>query len=124
MPDVISNTSPLQYLHQLGLLHVLPSLAGRVWVPPAVVAELAAGREAGLNLPDPAACGWITVKGPSCTSSLPPVTGLGNGEREVLLFVSGRPLKEPVAWYGPIVMNTEEELRIAFEEFQKGTFIK
>lgn len=32
------------------------------------------------------------------------------------VFVSGKPIKEPVAWYGPIVMNTQEELRIAFEE--------
>jgi hypothetical protein len=40
------------------------------------------------------------------------------------LFVSGRPIGEPVAWYGPIVMNTQEELRIAFEEYQNGTFIK
>ena len=40
------------------------------------------------------------------------------------LLVSGRPLREPVAWYGPIVMNTEEELQIAFEEYEKGTFIK
>jgi redox-sensitive bicupin YhaK (pirin superfamily) len=40
------------------------------------------------------------------------------------LLISGRPIGEPVAWYGPIVMNTEEELRIAFEEYQKGTFIK
>ncbi len=40
------------------------------------------------------------------------------------LFVSGKPLNEPVAWYGPIVMNTQEELRVAFEEFNNDTFIK
>lgn len=40
------------------------------------------------------------------------------------LFVAGAPLKEPVAWYGPIVMNTEEELRTAFVEYQEGKFIK
>ncbi len=40
------------------------------------------------------------------------------------LFFSGRPLEEPVAWHGPIVMNTREELRTAFEEYQDGTFLK
>jgi redox-sensitive bicupin YhaK (pirin superfamily) len=40
------------------------------------------------------------------------------------LLVSGEPIKEPVAWYGPIVMNTEEELRHAYAELNDGTFIK
>ena len=40
------------------------------------------------------------------------------------LLVSGKPLEEPVAWYGPIVMNTREELQQAYGELQRGTFIK
>ena len=40
------------------------------------------------------------------------------------LLISGKPLREPVAWYGPIVMNTQEELRIAFQEFEEGAFVK
>ncbi len=40
------------------------------------------------------------------------------------LLVSGKPLEEPVAWHGPIVMNTQEELRQAFAELDEGTFLK
>jgi len=40
------------------------------------------------------------------------------------LLVSGRPIEEPVAWYGPIVMNTEAQLQEAFAELRRGTFIK
>ena len=56
-----------------------------------------------------------------------------NGENVVIeaseeplrfLLISGKPIDEPVAWYGPIVMNTEEELEKAFEEYRNGTFIK
>ena len=39
------------------------------------------------------------------------------------LLISGKPLQEPVAWRGPIVMNTQEELRRAYEELQRGTFL-
>ena len=40
------------------------------------------------------------------------------------LLISGKPIGEPVAWYGPIVMNTQKELQIALEEYRNGTFIK
>jgi redox-sensitive bicupin YhaK (pirin superfamily) len=39
-------------------------------------------------------------------------------------LIAGKPIGEPIAWYGPIVMNTQEELRVAFEELERGTFIK
>lgn len=59
------------------------------------------------------------------------VLGRGNtvfvkgGEDGVrFLLISGRPIGEPVAWQGPIVMNTREELRTAFRELHEGTFIK
>ncbi|MGH9505384.1 MAG: pirin family protein [Terriglobales bacterium] len=40
------------------------------------------------------------------------------------LLVSGQPLQEPVAWYGPIVMNTQEQLRQAFQDLERGTFLQ
>ncbi|UCE14789.1 MAG: pirin family protein [Candidatus Heimdallarchaeota archaeon] len=40
------------------------------------------------------------------------------------LLISGKPIGEPIAWYGPIVMNTEEELKTAFREYQNGSFLK
>jgi redox-sensitive bicupin YhaK (pirin superfamily) len=47
-----------------------------------------------------------------------------SGEEGVrFLLVSGQPLKEPVAWYGPVVMNTQQELRHAFEQLEQGTFL-
>jgi quercetin 2,3-dioxygenase len=50
------------------------------------------------------------------------VTSAGTGAR--FIFVSGKPLGEPIAWHGPIVMNSQEEIELAVDEFQKGTFVK
>ena len=50
---------------------------------------------------------------------------LKTGESGVrFLLVSGKPIQEPVAWHGPIVMNTKEELAQAFSDLRNGTFIK
>ena len=46
------------------------------------------------------------------------------GEGIRFLLVSGKPIEEPVAWYGPIVMNTQEQLRQAMAELHTGDFIK
>lgn len=60
-----------------------------------------------------------------------PLTGPGNSvvvttakEPVCFLLFAGQLIGEPIAWYGPIVMNTQEELRTAFEEYRKGTFVK
>jgi redox-sensitive bicupin YhaK (pirin superfamily) len=47
-----------------------------------------------------------------------------DGEAVRFLLVSGKPIGEPIAWRGPIVMNTQEELETAFAELEKNTFVK
>ena len=61
----------------------------------------------------------------SCSSTRGDEVAVQGGEDGIrFLLVSGKPLEEPVAWYGPIVMNTQEQLRQAFEELERGTFLK
>jgi predicted nucleic acid-binding protein len=91
LPEIICNTSPLQYLHQLGVLDVLPKLVTTVTVPPAVEDELAAGRKLGLHLPDLKNLDWIAVRRPLSSVALPIVTDLGAGEREVLALALETP---------------------------------
>lgn len=86
MPEVFCDTSPLQYLYQLDLLHILPELAGRVIVPAAVQEELAVGRQNGINLPDLRLLDWAEIRRPVSAPALPLVTDLGPGETEVLML--------------------------------------
>ncbi len=77
--------------------------------------------ESYFDMERPCVCGDRTVLlyGPGDT------VAVSTEERPVrFLLVSGRPLGEPVAWYGPIVMNTQAELRVAFREYEQGTFVK
>ena len=69
----------------------------------------------------PCVCGngTVVLYGPGDT------VAVSTEERPVrFLLVSGRPLGEPIAWYGPIVMNMQAELRVAFREYEQGTFVK
>jgi quercetin 2,3-dioxygenase len=76
--------------------------------------------------------GWLDTKPPSQADNRSLVLFDRGDEIEVeagqdgmrFLLVSGKPIVEPVAWYGPIVMNTQAELRQAFKELEKGTFLK
>src|SRR4051812_12147258 len=75
--------------------------------------------------------GWSDVKPPSAADNRTLVLFDRGDEVEVqageeglrFLLVSGQPPEEPVAWYGPVVMNTQEELRHAFEQLEAGTFL-
>jgi predicted nucleic acid-binding protein len=84
--EVISDTSPLQYLHQLRVLHLLPQLADTVVIPPAVQEELRAGRDLGIDLPDLQQFGWLVVRSPLNRPTLPYGRDLGPGETEVLML--------------------------------------
>ncbi len=52
MSEAISNTSPMLYLHRIGVIEWLSELFGAVWIPQAVVEELAEGRERGYDVPE------------------------------------------------------------------------
>jgi len=91
LAEIICNTSPLQYLHQLGALHLLPALVKTITAPPSVKQELDIGRRLGLNLPDLESLGWVVFRRPSSSIALPLVTDLGPGEREVLALALETP---------------------------------
>jgi predicted nucleic acid-binding protein len=91
LPDVISDTSPLQYLHQLGLLHILPALVGHVVVPSSVEGELLVGRALGVDLPDVPSLDWIDVRRPTSRPALPLINDLGPGETETLMLALEMP---------------------------------
>lgn len=82
--EVISNTSPLLYLHQVGQLDLLHHLYRQVVVPPAVREELRVGAERGISTPEVDQIPWLEVRAPVERTLLPMVTDLGKGEAEVI----------------------------------------
>lgn len=90
MPDTISDTSPIQYLHQIGQLDFLPGLYGPVIIPSAVVSEIQAGLDAGISLPLVNQLAWIRVVDPSPPASLVLPPRLGAGEVAALTLAAQR----------------------------------
>lgn len=91
MAEIICDTSPLQYLHQLGLLSLLPALARKIIVPSAVFAEIEIGRENAIDLPDLLSFDWIDIRQAKSIAILPPLIDLGAGETEVLALAVESP---------------------------------
>jgi len=93
--------------------------------PPRSVETEAVGVD-GRTLPDAVPAGPVDIGNRSLVvfDSGDEVTVQAGDEGIRFLLISGRPIEEPVAWYGPIVMNTQDELRRAFQELRDGTFIK
>ena len=84
-----------------------------------VPGEQCAGREQYYRGATPIQSRHAVLFGPGKTLTLS-----GGAQPARLVVVAGKPLHQPVAWGGPIVMNTEEELERAFDELESGTFIK
>ena len=91
LPEVVCNTSPLQYLHQIGQLRILPALAGSIIVPISVQAELDAGIAKGLDLPKIENLNWIQIRAPISVKAASLITDLGPGESQVLMLALETP---------------------------------
>jgi uncharacterized protein len=88
---IICNTTPLLYLHQLDLLPIIQNICGKIIVPPAVVQELRAGGEQGVDVPDISCYDWIEVRSPLAIAAHNLIQDLGHGETEVLLLALENP---------------------------------
>jgi predicted nucleic acid-binding protein len=84
MPEAITNTSPVLYLHRIGVLEWLPQLCDDIWIPQAVVDELQVGRRNGYEVPIPETYPWLEVVEPRAVPSEWLSLDLGPGELAVL----------------------------------------
>ena len=91
MPELICDTTVVQYLHQVHLLNLLPALGSPIVLPEAVVAELEQGRVRGIDLPDLSTLSWLTTRSVRVRPPLTRAAELGSGESEVLWLTLERP---------------------------------
>lgn len=81
---VVSNTSPLVYLHAVGLLDLLLKLYGRILVPVGVHEEIMEGGRRGVEEPEVEALPWVEIRSVASKAVLPAIADLGKGEAEVI----------------------------------------
>ena len=91
LPEIVCNTSPIRYLHQLGVLDAVPALLGSIVVPQAVADELTVGRALGIAVPDVFSLKWIEVRSPRSAPALRLVRDLDAGEAGVLALALETP---------------------------------
>jgi len=91
MPDAISNTSPLLYLHRIDGLDLLKRLFSEVHVPEAVIFELGEGRQKGYDVPNPIQYDWIRIVEPRVMPSEWFAVDLGMGEIAAMSLALERP---------------------------------
>lgn len=90
MPEVIADTSVIQYLFQSNHFLLLPSLYEKLAIPSGVKSELDEGRKIGILLPQPNDYDWIQLVSIKKQILVPQIPGLGRGEREVLSLSMNR----------------------------------
>lgn len=93
MPEAISNTSPLLYLHRIGAISWLPRLFTGVWAPTGVAAELELGKARGYDVPVPQALDWLQIVAPRATPSEWLALGLGPGELAAMALALENPTR-------------------------------
>ncbi len=88
---ILVNTSPIQYLHQLGVLHVLQRLFGKICVPEEVVEELCIGKQEGIELPDLRRLDYVDIVSVKEGYARQLIRDLGKGETSVLMCALASP---------------------------------
>ncbi len=93
MPDVICNTSPLLYLHRIGVLDWLPKLFGEIWITSGVKQELETGKQKGYDVPSIDDHDWLKVIDPQSMPSEWLAIDLGIGELSTMALALEQPDK-------------------------------
>ena len=96
---VVSNTSPLLYLHAVKQLPLLEQLYGSVVIPQAVVDELSVGQRQSFDVPDCGAYGWMRIESVPIPRMLTLITNLGAGEAEALALALATDTRHRCRWW-------------------------